>query len=349
MPSLQALKLKGKSGIYLDDHIPDLVAVHPSIDLTKTQAYRDGHIILQDKASCFPAYLLDPQASQGSVIDGCAAPGNKTTHLAALLSAQGPPTSSYPLVTACERAKDRAQTLQAMVHRAGADAHVSVLAGQDFLAIKSTDRKWSHVTAILLDPSCSGSGIVGRDAEDDNETTTSRPIVLPTASSRAPPTSKKRKRDDVVQQPESAEDREAKNTARLRSLAAFQLRIVTHALSFPSVKRVTYSTCSEHAIENENVAVRALARVAGQGWRVLRREEQVDGMRRWGRRGDLEACREALGDDGGAAELAEACIRAKKGTEEGTMGFFVVGFVKDDETAEVVGEDEEDEWDGCSD
>ena len=33
---------------------------------------------------------------------------------------------------------------------------------------------------------------------------------------------------------------------RLRMLAAFQLRALLHALSFPSVKRVVYSTCSVH-------------------------------------------------------------------------------------------------------
>ena len=31
---------------------------------------------------------------------------------------------------------------------------------------------------------------------------------------------------------------------RLRTLAAFQLKVLLHALSFPSVERVAYSTCS---------------------------------------------------------------------------------------------------------
>ena len=33
---------------------------------------------------------------------------------------------------------------------------------------------------------------------------------------------------------------------RLRMLFAFQLRVLLHALSFPSVNRVVYSTCSVH-------------------------------------------------------------------------------------------------------
>ena len=37
--------------------------------------------IEQSKASCMPAHALAPE-SGGVVLDACAAPGNKTTHLA---------------------------------------------------------------------------------------------------------------------------------------------------------------------------------------------------------------------------------------------------------------------------
>lgn len=40
------------------------------------------------QASCIPAYVLDPPASS-SVVDACAAPGNKTTHLAAIMGDTG--------------------------------------------------------------------------------------------------------------------------------------------------------------------------------------------------------------------------------------------------------------------
>ncbi|OTA28128.1 hypothetical protein BTJ68_09939 [Hortaea werneckii EXF-2000] len=35
------------------------------MDLTTTKAYKSGQIILQDKASCFPAYLLNPGSTEG--------------------------------------------------------------------------------------------------------------------------------------------------------------------------------------------------------------------------------------------------------------------------------------------
>lgn len=105
------------------------------------------------------------------------------------------------------------------------------------------------------------------------------------------------------------------------------------------------------------MVLRALASPIAKerGWRVLRRDEQVEGMKNWAVRGDVSAC-------AGDAEVAEACIRCEKGTGEGTMGFFVVGFVRDSvsgveaDAGEDVGRqgDEEggeegDEWSGCGD
>ena len=49
------------------------------------------------------------------------------------------------------------------------------------------------------------------------------------------------------------DDDESKSEERLSKLASFQSVILKKALSFPNVKRVVYSTCSIHDIENEMV------------------------------------------------------------------------------------------------
>jgi len=380
----------------VDEHIPNLIALPSGTDVTKTSAYRDGSIILQDKASCFSAYLLNPSQDDGDIVDACAAPGNKTTHTAALLAGARKNTaveSGVPqTVYACERDKGRAQILAKMTKIANPrdTANIECLLGQDFLRLSPQDKRFNNVGALLLDPSCSGSGIVKRGG---GATAESLQVTLPGATpqedttKRPSKSSKKRKRkaelpppianlpsgadageqEEVIsEENEEAPDSEESLRTRLTNLSAFQLKIVQHAFAFPVAKRVVYSTCSIHAEENENVVVKALrSPIARQrGWRVLRKEEQVDGMKRWHVRGDLEATKSILndGEDGDGVEdaktIADACIRCVKGTADGTMGFFVIGFVREEaidiapgsarrQESEATGaEEEEEDWSG---
>ncbi|KAI7635001.1 S-adenosyl-L-methionine-dependent methyltransferase [Hortaea werneckii] len=394
--------------LHIDKHIPNLLAISPNIDLTTTKAYKSGQIILQDKASCFPAYLLDPSPTEGDVIDACAAPGNKTTHLAAILAEND---NQNAKVIACEKNDLRSQTLTKMTKLAGGEKSITVKAKQDFMRLDPSAKEFRNVTALLLDPSCSGSGIVGRDGGGltvhlPTSTSTDNGKSSSLSSSRG----KKRKRQTdksslQQQQPTSVptlptsaleeqeeqpleEDETSNSTSsslqtRLTNLSTFQLRLLQHAMLFPSAHKISYSTCSVHFQENENVVLRALRSPVARerGWRVLRRGEQVDGMRRWGRRGWRGECEGFLrseeedGDGKGgvgglAEEVAEGCIRCEKedgkgdGTrdEEGTMGFFVAGFVREggghDDRGSIAGregnggemeEDDDEEWEGFDD
>ncbi|KAK7884091.1 hypothetical protein WMY93_027214 [Mugilogobius chulae] len=182
------LTLKGKT-FAQDMDIPEILIFSPKTDFHDHFLYKAGHVILQDKASCLPAHVLDPPA--GSVVlDACAAPGNKTSHLAALM-------------------KNRVCTMSTLLLRAGVTCHQ--LKHQDFLKVDPHSPEYREVEYILLDPSCSGSGMVC--LRDDSDT----------------------------------------DQARLSSLAAFQLKCLKHALSFPCLKRLVYSTCSIHRQENEDV------------------------------------------------------------------------------------------------
>ena len=355
LKDLTAIGGSSTKKLFVDTHVPDLIALSAQSDLTSSPAYRHGLLILQDKASCFPAYLLDPQPQDGDLLDACAAPGNKTTHLAAL--ARRPPGHQSFRIWACERDQSRAETLKRMVAMAGADA-VEVKAGQDFLRLDPLSEPWKGVGALLLDPSCSGSGMLGRDEE--------LRVVLPNKNSELKsigPSSRKRKR----KKPPGAEDAAneeidtVKNAVtlqsgavavaaalktRLTSLSSFQLKLLLHAFQFPAAQKITYSTCSVYREENEHVVQSALTSSAAQehGWRILRRSEQVPGMQAWELRGEKEAF-----DDGqDVQDWAEACIRCEKGGVHGTQGFFVAAFVR--ETAARQKKDEiEDEWDGFGD
>lgn len=344
--------------IHIDKHVPDVVAVSRYCDLSKTAAYRDGHLILQDKASCFPAYMLNPKTGQGQCIDACAAPGNKTTHLAAILyeQIQGQ-ASSQGHIHAFERDKARSIVLREMVSKAGATKHVSVHQ-MDFLTSDPSDEKWKDVSALLLDPSCSGSGMTGRD---DRIRVTLPRTDLPNSAMTSSRKKRKRPLTDQTPKPESqeAEEPEAADetppeilAARLSALSAFQLKILLHAFQFPKARKIVYSTCSVHAEENERVVMQALSRSCGQGlgWQILRRDKQVAGLRAWNVRGDIDACKVPLNESGRsilgsvtAHDIAEACIRCEKNTAEGTQGFFVAGFVRDCLQEDAT---DESEWEG---
>ncbi|KAF6230711.1 hypothetical protein HO173_011063 [Letharia columbiana] len=341
--------------IHVDKHVPNLLALPPATDLSKTPAYLNGHIILQDKASCFPAYLLCPKFEDGGCLDACAAPGNKTTHLAAILH-DGGRAAAIPNIYAYERDKGRASTLLTLLQTAGAQDHVIAKVGQDFLRTDPAKTPWDSIGTLLLDPSCSGSGIVGRD-----ETLN---VLLPSkeTSGLLPVQSKKRKRKptvdttlnvhDVSEEIPIREDKPSDQlSGRLTALSTFQLKLLLHAFHFPKARRITYSTCSLYAEENEHVVMKALRSSIAQerGWQILRREEQICGMKMWKMRGKVEACIDiAMDEEIDMAEIAEACIRCEKGTKEGTQGFFVAGFVRQ---VESPGTDQliDQEWEGFSD
>ena len=342
--------------VWVDANIPNLLAFPPGASLVKIKAYDSGAIILQDKASCFPAELLlrddvsTPHISEEplvhDIIDACAAPGNKTTHLAAISMSSTSATSKdrSQQIFACERDPTRSKLLQVMVRKAGA-SNVEVLAKQDFLALDTEDPRFSNVTHLLLDPSCSGSGIVGRE---------DIPVLaLPKAPSRPNGSAqsddqkhakgKKRKRgSETTEQisfgntgaPVEIEEapRQTIDKDRLEKLSNLQSHIIEHAFSFPAAMRITYSTCSLHTEENESVVARVLKSPVAEdrGWRLLLRQNQPRGISDWPLRGKWNPIDKV---EKGQSQLTEeeldACVRCYPNDEHGTMGFFVCCFVRD--------------------
>jgi len=255
--------------------VSNLLLFHPDACLHENPLYASGKIILQDKASCFPALILSPPASDDAVvIDATAAPGNKTSHLSALMKNKGK-------LFAFERDRKRYSTLRAMMDKAGCKNVTPINA--DFLTIDPLDMQYAAVSHILLDPSCSGSGIVNRlDYLLDTE-----------------------KGDSARQN-------------RLENLSSFQQRIVKHAMRFPNVKKIVYSTCSIHAIENEGVVKRVLASEECKlaNFRLAPRNGVLPF---WPRRG--------LPEEFESFDDADSLVRCSPG-EDATNGFFVSCFVK---------------------
>lgn len=353
------------SVVYVDDHVPGLLAVPASTNVTMWKAYRDGELILQDKASCFPALLLEPEQFD-CVIDACAAPGNKTTHLAALMAH----TKTGPRIYACEQDKTRAVLLQHMVEVASADKIVHVRAGQDFLKVDANaalgrdEHGEVHAQAILLDPSCSGSGMVGRDDKVEwamPESTSSLSSKKTNARRKPRELDRGGKTDEEPrEEPALIPANDSALKTRLQALAAFQLRLIEHAFTFRHVRRITYSTCSIYEEENEQVVLAGLASAAAKqhGWTILPRAQQIDAMCRWHMRGRLEG----VTPEADVIKVLDACIRCAKATGDGTQGFFVATFTREHGLKREIegdvtsadgllnsGGGEEEDWEGFSD
>jgi 16S rRNA (cytosine967-C5)-methyltransferase len=147
-PAELALRVNALVDYDLDD-VPghregDAIVVHGPFDALAHPGYAAGAFTPQSRASQLVARTLAPSPGE-RVLDLCAAPGGKTTHLAALMEGTGE-------VVAVERHPQRARALQVTSARMRA-GNVTVVTG-DAKAYDGAGR----FDRVLLDPPCSGLG-----------------------------------------------------------------------------------------------------------------------------------------------------------------------------------------------
>jgi 16S rRNA (cytosine967-C5)-methyltransferase len=152
-PGLAArLTAAGTVSYHMDPQIPEAVVLDSPFDVHGSPLWPTGAFVAQSRAAMLVARALAPRAGE-RVLDLCAAPGGKTTHLAALMEGDGE-------VVAVERNRSRAGDLERTARRLRAenvrvevgDAAVARPAGPAF------DR-------VLVDPPCSGLGTLQARAD----------------------------------------------------------------------------------------------------------------------------------------------------------------------------------------
>ena len=115
-------------------------------EIKKLKIYENGEIYLQSLSSMIPPIILEPK-NEENILDMAAAPGGKTTQIAAI-------TQNGAMITACEKNKIRAERLKYNLEKQGVRcANVMVEDARkldDFFAFDK----------ILLDAPCSGSGTI---------------------------------------------------------------------------------------------------------------------------------------------------------------------------------------------
>lgn len=115
-------------------------------EIENLDIYKSGKIYMQSLSSMLPPIVLEPQ-EKADILDMAAAPGGKTTQIAAL-------TNNKANITACEMNKIRAEKLKYNVEKQGATS----------VYIMETDSRklndYFSFDQILLDSPCSGSGTI---------------------------------------------------------------------------------------------------------------------------------------------------------------------------------------------
>jgi 16S rRNA (cytosine967-C5)-methyltransferase len=124
--------------------IPELLVLGGAFDAFGSELFQQGALMPQSRGSAVVARLLAPSPGE-RVLDMCAAPGGKTTHLAALMEGQGE-------LVALEVHPGRARALEETCRKMGAgQVRVVQVDAREFSDARPFDR-------VLVDPPCSGLG-----------------------------------------------------------------------------------------------------------------------------------------------------------------------------------------------
>lgn len=143
-----------QSGIY------DLCAeLQTGMDISEDAGYRNGFYYPQDIASMIAAASLNPQKGE-TVVDVCAAPGGKTTHIAQLMENSGH-------IDAFDIYEHKIKLIEITLRRIGA----KIVNAQVWDAAEVKKELVGKADRVLVDAPCSGLGILRRKPEIKYERT----------------------------------------------------------------------------------------------------------------------------------------------------------------------------------
>ncbi|MEH2303759.1 16S rRNA (cytosine(967)-C(5))-methyltransferase [Nostoc sp.] len=120
--------------------------------IQKLPGFKEGWWTVQDASAQLVSHLLDPQPGE-VVIDACAAPGGKTTHIAELMADSGK-------IWACDRTASRLRKLQENSQRLNLQS-IQIYTGDS----RHSNQFQNTADRVLLDAPCSGLGTMHRHAD----------------------------------------------------------------------------------------------------------------------------------------------------------------------------------------
>jgi 16S rRNA (cytosine967-C5)-methyltransferase len=134
-------------------HLPQALRLISSAGpIHNLPGYNEGWWTVQDSSAQLVSHLLDPQPGE-VVIDTCAAPGGKTTHIAELMTDEGK-------IWACDRTPSRLKKLKENTQRLKLQT-IEICIGDS----RNLPQFRNTANRVLLDAPCSGLGTLHRHAD----------------------------------------------------------------------------------------------------------------------------------------------------------------------------------------
>lgn len=133
--------------------VSDGAVVCSGFDVAHDKLYRDGFYTVQDIAAQTAAKVLLPKSGD-TVIDMCAAPGGKTTHMAELMNNKGK-------IYAFDIYEHKTELIKRNAERLG----ITIISTQISDGTKLNNAFKGTADKVLCDVPCSGLGIIGRKPE----------------------------------------------------------------------------------------------------------------------------------------------------------------------------------------
>jgi 16S rRNA (cytosine967-C5)-methyltransferase len=131
---------------------PDAVRLDASARVPDLPGFREGWFTVQDESAMWAASLLAPQPGE-RVLDLCAAPGGKSTHLATLMRNEGK-------VVAADVDAERLTLIGDTCRRLGLSIVETLTVRRD-----SSDLPAGPFDGVLMDVPCSNTGVLGKRPE----------------------------------------------------------------------------------------------------------------------------------------------------------------------------------------
>ena len=133
--------------VSVGEYVPVVIKVKPPFKFERSKLFKEGKIIPQDESCAAAALILDPKPGE-KVVDMCAAPGGKATHMAELMRNRG-------VIYAFDIHEDRIRRMKWIIEKTGVKIirifKMSCTKAPRILGEEIADK-------VLLDPPCSTTG-----------------------------------------------------------------------------------------------------------------------------------------------------------------------------------------------